>query len=141
MALYAALRADDIDAVKRCCHPEFVFTSNAHPGRYGEVVEQVGLEHIKPYRELVDRYWEILDKVEGPPRPPLLGLGEPSERGHVFSVILRVKMKHRQSRRIFEGTKRQVWVIQHGQICAMAQYLDKPMIDAMLRLADLEAAA
>ncbi len=139
LGLYAALRADDIDAVKRWCHADFVFTSNAHPGRYGQVVEQVGPENIKPYRDLVERYWETLDKVEGPPRPPLLGVGEPSERGHVFNVYIRVKMLHRQTRQIFEGTKRQVWIIQHGKISAMAQFLDKDMINAMLKLAEAEA--
>jgi ketosteroid isomerase-like protein len=139
--MYDALRVNDYETVQRLCHEDFVFSSNAHPGRFGEVVEHVGTASVGPYRAMVAELWETLDKVEGPPRTPELGPGEFGDRGFVFNVYVRLKLRHRASGRVFEGTKRQEWVVQNGKIAAMAQYLDKDLIGCMLELAECEKIA
>jgi ketosteroid isomerase-like protein len=128
--IYAKIRSGTLESVLWCFHPDFVFSSNAHPEKFGEVVAMVGTDHIIPYLERVRSVWDV-DKSPGRPKLPVLDPGEPAERGHVFNVGVRVRMTHRVTGELFVGTKRQEWVIQNGKVAAMSQFLDRDVINVI----------
>lgn len=125
-AIYAARRANDQDAMKRLQRDDIVFTFNADPDRPGSGERLVGSEAIFEHFGRVDAHWQLLEHVIG----PLLG------DGMVYNRSIRIKMRHRATGQLLDGTKRHVITVLDDKIAAITEHLDHELIQAILRFED-----
>lgn len=126
--IYRARAAGDRIKMMALCSEQMTFSFNADPDKIGDGTTLIGWQAMHEHFGRIRLHWDDLDSQ-------VLKVTVDHHMPEQINAQVRFTLRHRASGEVFDGVKRQEWIVRAGIVTRMTEYFDTKMIHAFQRLA------
>jgi ketosteroid isomerase-like protein len=127
--MYRARAAGDRIKMMALCSEQMTFSFNADPDKIGHGTTFIGWQAIHEHFARIRQHWDELDSE-------ILKISADRDTPGQINAQVRFTLRHRASGEVFDGVKRQEWIVRDSIITRMTEYFDTNMLHAFQRFAE-----